>query len=73
MTLYIWLLWHQIVIECNQVGCVQSSMAHFNYFVGLGVLELLLEIGGIVKIYRKINKASESEGPEMLIKYKDED
>jgi hypothetical protein len=70
MTFYIWLLWHQIVIECNQVGCLQSSMAHFNYIIGLGFLELIFEIGGIVRIYLKKNKSTPSDGPSMISKHK---
>jgi predicted sulfurtransferase len=52
MVLYIWLLWHQVVIYCTQgVGCIQSSMAHFEYVLGLGVIEVIFEIGGIIKVF----------------------
>lgn len=57
MTLYIWLLWHQIAITCiAATGCVQTSMAHFDYMMGIGALELILEISGIIRIYvKKVN------------------
>lgn len=52
MILYIWLIWHQLVIYCAAgAGCIQSSVAHFDYITGIGALELLFEISGIIKIF----------------------
>lgn len=54
MVIYIWLLIHEIIIQCTTgVGCIQSSMAHFNYIIGLGALEMIFEIPGIVRIFFK--------------------
>ena len=52
MILYIYLLWHQIVIYCAEAsGCLQTSEFHFNQLLALGSLELLFELPQIVKIY----------------------
>jgi hypothetical protein len=54
MALYIWLLWHQVVVFCQSgVGCMSTSMAHFNYLIGVGALELIFELAGIIKIFTK--------------------
>lgn len=59
MVLYIWLLYHQILIQCTQAGCIQSSMANFDYLSGIGAVELIFELAGIIKIYQKVNKKKE--------------
>lgn len=54
MIIYIYLLWHEIVIYCAQTsGCMQTSLFHFNQVLALGALELLFEIPQIIKIYLK--------------------
>lgn len=57
MALYIWLLWHQLVIFCAVgAGCLQTSMAHFDNLMAAGALELLFEVGGIIKIFSRKNQ-----------------
>lgn len=51
--LVIWLIYHQIVIICENGMCNQVSMAHFNYLVSLGTLEVILEIWSVIKIFTK--------------------
>lgn len=53
MAIYIWLIFHNIVIYCNSAGCLSTSMQHFNYLSGVGALELIFELAGIVKIFTK--------------------
>jgi hypothetical protein len=65
MILYIWLLWHEIVIFCQQgVGCLQVSNAHFNYLIGIGALELIFEIPAIIKVFFKKDQSKEWPKPE---------
>ena len=52
-SIYIWLKIHEIIINCTQAGCVQTSMSHFNYLMGIGALELIFELSGIIKIFSK--------------------
>ncbi len=68
MGIYIWLLWHQMVIFCTEAGCMQVSMAHFNYLVGLGTLELVLEITGIIRIFFKKNPPKDK-GPMQITRH----
>ena len=54
MTLYLWLLFHQVFITCTQAGCIQaSSNANFDYLLGIGAIELVFELSGIIKIYAR--------------------
>ena len=65
MVLYIWLLWYQIIIYCAQgAGCIQSSMAHFEYILGIGAVELIFEISGIVKVFLRKDMTKEWPKPE---------
>jgi hypothetical protein len=62
MAFYIYLIWHQIVIHCAEAaaGCMQVSVAHFDYLMSAGALEMILEIAGIVKIFKKKDKAPDN-------------
>ena len=54
MVLYIWLLFYNVAIYCApNAGCIQVSMTHFNYLVGIGALEIIFEMGGMIRIYEK--------------------
>ena len=64
VVLYIWLLFYNVAIYCApNAGCIQTSMAHFNYLVGIGAIELIFELHGMVKIYEK-KKFDNDKGPQ---------
>lgn len=69
MAIYIWLLYYNIAILCEN-GCTQVSMAHFNYLFGVGALELIFELRGIIKIYQK-RKFNADKGPQEIVERKD--
>lgn len=58
MVIYIYLIWHGLVIFCSETaGCVQTSSLFFQQLLEKGgILELMFEIAGIIKIYRKLTK-----------------
>ncbi len=65
MAIYIWLIWHEIIIFCQQgVGCLQVSNAHFSYLMGLGALELIFELPAIAKIFLKKDISKDFPKPE---------
>lgn len=51
MTIYIWLLIQEMIVRCIDSLCSSVSMAHFDYLLGIGSLELIFEVAGIIKIY----------------------
>jgi len=53
MVFYIWLLFHSMVIMCTAAGCNAVSMSSFNYVIGLGTLELVFEVAGVIRIFKK--------------------
>lgn len=54
MGIYIWLVYYNIAINCvANTGCMQVSMAHLNYLIGIGSIELIFELGGIIRIFMK--------------------
>jgi hypothetical protein len=36
---------------CTQYGCTSITASHFDYLIGIGALELIFEIGGIIKVF----------------------
>ena len=42
-----------IIITCNSAGCVSSTLSDFKVILGAGLLELIFEIVGIIKIYKR--------------------
>lgn len=69
MALYIWLMFHRVVIECTQTGCHEVTLASFNYIATLGGLELIFEMFGIVRIFSK-KAPPPGEGPSVITKHK---
>lgn len=53
MIIYIWFIVNQIVIQCTGAGCAATSVDHFNYIAGIGLLELICEIPGVIKVFRR--------------------
>jgi hypothetical protein len=51
VAIYIWLIFHDVSLMCTQFGCTSLSITHFDYLIGVGALELIFEIGGIVKVF----------------------
>jgi hypothetical protein len=61
MILYIYLLFHEIVINCTQsIGCIQTSYAHFDFMMKAGMLELIFEIPKVVQIFSKKEKKEDA-------------
>jgi hypothetical protein len=59
MILYIYLLYHEIVINCTEnIGCYQMSLHSFRFVLGAGMAELLFEIPKIIQIF--INKGGKN-------------
>lgn len=42
-----------IIVSCNDAGCMQISTTTFNAMMVGGVLELVFEVVGLAKIFRK--------------------
>lgn len=60
MVLYIYLLFHEIVINCTQsVGCIQTSYTHLDFLLKASALELVFEIPKVVQIFVKKVKGEE--------------
>lgn len=56
MGIYIWLIIQNIVIACAGGACMLSPQnGHLEYLIGIGGVELLFELGGVIKIYAKRN------------------
>jgi hypothetical protein len=52
--IYIWLLFHGIVLHCvESAGCIQSTVSHLDYLIQIGSVELVFELVGIIRIFMK--------------------
>lgn len=56
MAIYIWLLFQNIVISCIANACSVSTNDHLGYLLQIGMVEVIFEIGGIIKIFVKKDK-----------------
>jgi hypothetical protein len=54
MILYVYLFVSSVVIYCNQAGCMQVSMEHFNRLVAAGLVEMIFEMPYLVKVYKRL-------------------
>lgn len=62
MMIYIYILAAQVVIICSDVlGCFSSSFAHFDALLRAGMLEVILELPLVVRIYRRVYGVKEEE------------
>lgn len=54
MLIYIYILFHQVVIMCNQaLFCQEVSLIHLKELVLTGVVELIFERALVVRVYKE--------------------
>lgn len=53
LSLYIYIIASQVVINCIGVGCMSTSVSHFKFLLAAGVLETIFELPLIVRIYKR--------------------
>jgi hypothetical protein len=68
MGIYIWLLFHNVVIHCvENAGCIQSSTNHLDYLIQIGTVELIFELAGMVRIFVKKTSITNQQGKRNMV------